>query len=122
MKLIKDCSEEKTKLFLVGNKMDLESCREVRKSIAEEFSRKNDFAGFVECSAKDDQVDKKVFGEVAKTLYNIFFRSDSVNTNVRKKIKILRGEDETEDYSCCCKCYKCCGCCRCCRCCRCCFC
>ena len=57
------------KLFLIGNKVDLESNRSITKEIGEKFSKDFGFDYFMETSAKTGFNAKNMFIQVAKTLY-----------------------------------------------------
>jgi GTPase SAR1 family protein len=56
-------------VFLVGNKIDLESNRKVSKDQAEQYKTENKLNYFTETSAKTGFNAKEVFIEAAKVLY-----------------------------------------------------
>ena len=66
---IKTQSNPDIKLFLIGNKADLEDKREVTKESGENFSKEHKLTYFTETSAKTGFNVQNVFIEVAKELY-----------------------------------------------------
>ena len=60
---------QETKLYLIGNKIDLEKDRQVNTEDAEKFSLDNEFDFFIETSAKTGFNAEKVFIQAAKDLY-----------------------------------------------------
>lgn len=97
----KDNSEEGIKLFLVGNKKDLDKCREVSFEEGEQFKIDNEFDGFKEVSAKNEQVGEELFTEVATILYNNFFEAPSVNSGVKIKVAKPRKEIDASKINSC---------------------
>ena len=57
-------------IFLVGNKQDLESEREVSKDAAQEFMRQHNIKYWCETSAKSGQNIETLFLNASKFLYN----------------------------------------------------
>ena len=57
------------KVFLIGNKIDLDDKRKVNKEDAEQYVKDNKLDYFVETSAKTGFNAKNVFIEAAKSLY-----------------------------------------------------
>ena len=66
---VKSQSNPDVKIFLIGNKADLEDKREVTKEAGEKFSREHKLSFFTETSAKTGFNVQNVFIEVAKELY-----------------------------------------------------
>ena len=66
---VKTLGSPDVKIFLIGNKNDLEDNREVPKEKAENFSKDNKFDLFLETSAKTGFNVLNVFIEAAKILY-----------------------------------------------------
>ena len=66
---IKFQSNPETKIFLIGNKKDLEEKRDVSFETAEKFSKDNSFNYFSETSAKTGFNAQNVFIQAAKELY-----------------------------------------------------
>ena len=87
------------KVFLVGNKIDLE--REVSKEEAKKYAEINGIDMFMETSAKTGENAQKLLIEAAKFLYN-----DSLNykkkifddkNNNKDKLKLNENENENEN-------------------------
>ena len=66
---VKTQSNPDIKIFLIGNKIDLEEQRKISKDMAEEFKNNNKINFFLETSAKTGFNAKNVFIEAAKQLY-----------------------------------------------------
>ena len=66
---IKSQSNPNIKIFLIGNKADLEDKRQVTKENGENFFKQNNLSYFSETSAKTGFNVQNVFIEVAKVLY-----------------------------------------------------
>jgi len=66
---IKSQSNPDVKIFLIGNKADLEDKRQVSKESGENFMKENKLTFFTETSAKTGFNVQNVFIEVAKELY-----------------------------------------------------
>ena len=62
------CPEE-AMIFLVGNKLDLESEREVSREAARAFQRQHDIKYFTETSAKSGDNVTRLFHDASKLLY-----------------------------------------------------
>ena len=71
------------KVFLIGNKRDLELEREVSFEEAKKYSEENDFNYFNETSAKNGFNAKEVFIQAGKVLYLEHLKYKS-NTNINK--------------------------------------
>ena len=69
MKELKSNSNPDVKIFLVGNKADLEEDRMVSTDEAENLVNDLDFHFFIEASAKTGFNTEKIFLEAAKMLY-----------------------------------------------------
>jgi Ras-related protein Rab-14 len=59
-------------MFLIGNKKDCESMREVSREKAEQFRRENGIHFFFETSAKSGENVENIFIMAAKMLYHNF--------------------------------------------------
>ena len=67
---MKENSNPDVKIFLIGNKLDLENERQVEKEEAEKMKYDYGFSLFMESSAKSGMNVKEIFVEAAKLLYN----------------------------------------------------
>jgi small GTP-binding protein len=66
---IKSQANPETKVFLIGNKIDLEDQRKITIEMAQTFSNEHSFNFFVETSAKTGFNAQNVFVEAAKELF-----------------------------------------------------
>jgi small GTP-binding protein len=82
---------QETKLYLIGNKLDLEKERQVNTEDAEKFSLDNEFDFFIETSAKTGFNAEKVFIQAAKDLYK-------KNIEYQKKNSENKKENKKENY------------------------
>jgi len=69
LKELKTFSSPDAKVFLIGNKADLDYNRKVETSLGEKFKEEHNLNYFTETSAKTGFNAKKVFAESAKILY-----------------------------------------------------
>ena len=67
-------SNPDAKVFLIGNKIDLESEREITKEQGEQFCKDNKLNGFLEASAKTGINAQRIFIKAAETLYEDYVR------------------------------------------------
>ena len=95
-------SSPDVKVFLIGNKVDLEDEREVRKEDAEAFCKENNINLFMESSAKTGFNAQNIFIKAAEVLYQNYleyneknedqdnlqdFQANSTTINNKKNIK-----------------------------------
>ena len=66
---IKTQANPETKIFLIGNKSDLENQRKIPIDVAKQFSKEHGFNFFIETSAKKGDNAQAVFIQAAKELY-----------------------------------------------------
>ena len=103
---VKTQSNPDIKIFLIGNKIDLEEKRVITKEMAEEFTNNNKINFFLETSAKTGFNAKNVFIEAAKQLFeeqknykeraqNLGNSDDKMFTNPTDNLKI---NDEELNY------------------------
>ena len=69
LKQVRTHASPDCKIYLIGNKCDLENQREVKYEDGENFSKNNLFEGFMETSAKTGINTKELFMKIAKILY-----------------------------------------------------
>ena len=70
LKDLKSNSNPDIKVFLIGNKADLEDKRVVEREVAEKIKKDYDLDLFMETSAKTGFNAKELFAEAAKVLFN----------------------------------------------------
>jgi len=90
---IKENTNEKIKIILVGNKCDVINRRVIDKEKAEKLGRDFDMRYF-EASAKDNLNVKEVFAYLTKEIYNAFEKGKSNEFglgNEKKKSKCCKG-------------------------------
>jgi len=117
LKELKTFSSPDAKVFLIGNKSDLETKRKVSLEQGENYKNDNNLDFFMETSAKTGVNAQKVFVESAKLLYIDYLkykdrvdksRSSSVHSSIIKKgslnqsIKPLTSVNENEEKKCAC--------------------
>ena len=82
-------SNPNAKVFLVGNKIDLENERKVDTDQGEKYAKENNLYLFMESSAKSGHNAQKIFIEAAKCLYE-----DNINYLIKKETKEEKGKME----------------------------
>ncbi len=113
VKQLKTHSGPNVKIFIIGNKNDLEDRRVISKEKGEEFVKNNGFHKFMETSAKSGFNAKELFIESAKLLYNDYVKlhkdSDLMKLNEenmlnkeRKNLKLGENNDEEGSFYGCC--------------------
>ena len=117
IKEVKLKSHPDIKIFLIGNKSDLEEDRQVKREEGEAFSKDNGISFFEETSAKTGKNAKEVFVKVAKLLYKDHLKykkrgcdislsddnsltSNNTSNDSNKKIKIMQKRNNRNN-SCC---------------------
>ena len=85
-------SNPDVKIFLVGNKSDLENRRQVSHSEAQNFCKEHAMNFFLEASAKSGINAEKIFVEASKVLLDEFSRYKSKKDNMSDKIN--SGQDK----------------------------
>ena len=71
------------KLFLIGNKLDLEEKRKVKKEEGENFIKEYNLNKFIETSAKSGFNAQNIFVEAAKLLYDEYESHKNDNNNLK---------------------------------------
>ena len=106
LKEVKLQSNPDIKIFLIGNKADLEDQREVKTDEANQFKLENDFHFFSETSAKSGLNAQEVFIEAAKLLYkeHLKYRKRANRENggeeIQVPIKVSGGKGERKSGCC----------------------
>ncbi|OZC08504.1 Ras family protein [Onchocerca flexuosa] len=93
---IKENAKETVLIILVGNKMDLQSSREVKYEEGKQLAETNNIA-FIETSAKSGQNVQKTFQEVARKLVRM-----QNGENVKNKSTIELADSTLSNISSCC--------------------
>ena len=93
LKDLKASSSPDVKIFLIGNKVDLEEERVISKEMAEKFKNDYDLDFFMETSAKTGFNTQELFVKAAKVLFE-----DYNEYKKNKKIK-LEDDDENQDHT-----------------------
>ena len=118
LKDIKNQSSPDVKIFLIGNKADLEVSREVTEQMGEQMKTEQNFDLFMETSAKTGFNAEKVFIEAAKVLYQDYlsYKERSSRTGSMLSIPLsfqgtnkevvlpkpnIKKEDKYKDGGCC---------------------
>ena len=78
---LKSQANEDVRIFLVGNKADLEDDRKVTKEEGEKYKLDQHLDLFMETSAKTGQNARNVLIEAAKILYNDYLKFDENSGN-----------------------------------------
>ena len=108
LKELRTHSNPDTKVFLIGNKVDLEEDRVIKREQGEEYSKENKFNIFMEASAKSGFNAQQIFVEAARILYEDYLkykRNDSVGTfkpiNENNNQKINNNTNTSKKAGCC---------------------
>ena len=104
-------SNPDAKVFLIGNKVDLENERKITKEQGQNFAETNKLNLFIEASAKTGFNAKKIFIKAAKMLYDehlkykdVEERATTGGTEVqteKKKLVIINQPDNKKKKGCC---------------------
>ena len=103
---LKNQSNPNVRVFLVGNKSDLEQNRVISKEEGENFREQKKLDRFMETSAKTGDNARNVMLEAAKILYKDYLKFNEDNKNQGnnediKKGKALIKKDKKEKKGCC---------------------
>ena len=105
LKEVKLQSNPDIKIFLIGNKADLDQEREVQLNVAKQFKDENGIHYFNEASAKSGLNAQQVFIEAAKLLYSehLKYKSRANKTDEEKvQVPIKISKNKTERKQGCC--------------------
>ena len=95
-------SNPDAKVFLIGNKLDLENERKITKEQGETFAKNNKLNLFIEASAKTGFNSKKIFIKAAKMLYDEHLKYKDVEENInantesqpdQKKLEVMKQQE-----------------------------
>ena len=90
----KENINKNAKIFLVGNKSDLENERVITKEMGMKFKEENNLEAFIEISAKNDDIRKVLFAEFVKCFYKnretFFPKACVLKINNIDEIKLIK--------------------------------
>ena len=95
------------KVFLIGNKIDLEEKRKISKEEGELFTKKNNLERFIETSAKSGFNIENTFVDIAMLLYQDYlkYKDDeflrSSNVTIKSIESSKRTSKKKENNGCC---------------------
>ena len=92
------------KIFLIGNKSDLEDKRVIDKSEAEKYKKDYDLDYFTETSAKTGMNVNEIFIEAAKNLYDnymLYRQEKKAKDSTSNSNKKLSNKKENKKKKCC---------------------
>ena len=96
LKELKIHSNPDSKVFLIGNKIDLENERKVSREQGEEYSNQNNFSLFMESSAKTGFNAQKIFIEAARILYNNYLKYNNQIDDKTSIFKPLKNDESNK--------------------------
>ena len=101
LKELKINSNPDVKLFLIGNKIDLDDKRIIKTEEGEAYSKENNFNKFIETSAKSGINAQQIFIEAAKILYDnyiLFCKDYDMTSQVINTKSTSTLKRKNEDY------------------------
>ena len=101
MKDLKANSNPDIKVFLIGNKIDLEESRLVTKEQAMKFKEDFELDLFMETSAKTGFNTQELFVQAAKVLYDDYMKYKQKNKKPSERVKLEPKEKEEAKGGCC---------------------
>ncbi len=107
LKEMRTYSNPDVKIFLIGNKNDLEKKRKVDKEEGELYTKNNNIDLFMESSAKNGFNTQKLFIEASKILYKDYLMYKNKQKNKNKveskndEKNKLKNDDDKKKSSCC---------------------
>ena len=106
LKDLKTNSSPDIKIFLIGNKADLEEKRIILKEDAEKYKEDYDLDFFIETSAKTGMNAQEIFIQAAKVLYQDYelYKNEKKNKDTKETInnELLKDKNETKKTKNCC--------------------
>ena len=97
LKDLRSNSNPDIKIFLIGNKADLEDERVVKKETAENFKNDYDLYLFKETSAKTGFNAKEIFAEAAILLFNDYFKYKNMKPQKMGAVLKTENKDKTNN-------------------------
>ena len=101
MKDLKANSNPDIKVFLIGNKIDLEESRLVTKEQAMKFKEDFELDLFMETSAKTGFNTQELFVQAAKVLYDDYMKYKQKNKKPSERVKFEPKAKEEAKGGCC---------------------
>ena len=101
MKDLKANSNPDIKVFLIGNKIDLEESRLVTKEQAMKFKEDFELDLFMETSAKTGFNTQELFVQAAKVLYDDYMKYKQKNKKPNERVKLEPKIKEEVKRGCC---------------------
>ena len=103
LKDLKQNSNPDIKIFLIGNKIDLEDSRLVTKDQALQFQKDFELDLFMETSAKTGFNTQELFVQAAKVLYDDYMLYKKKQRKPSEKVKLEKDVNKKENKGGCCK-------------------
>ena len=91
------------KVFLIGNKADLEASRLITTEQGQQLQKDFDFDLFFETSAKTGLNTEELFVEAAKMLYKNYIKFKQRPKKIGDKLKFDNNKNNSENKKGCCK-------------------
>jgi len=91
------------KVFLIGNKADLEEKRVINRDEAEKYKNDYDLDYFIETSAKTGMNAQEIFVQAAKILYDdyVLYNNEKKNKENNTNTKLTNKPEKTKKKQCC---------------------
>ena len=96
LKELKTHSSPDIKIFLIGNKIDLEESRKITTEEAKKFQTDYELNLYMETSAKTGFNAKEIFVEAARVLYKDYIKYKQVDEDKKIKLPNLSEQDPRE--------------------------
>ena len=102
LKDLKSNANPDVKIFLIGNKSDLEDERTVKKEVAEQFKKDYELDLFMETSAKEGINAKELFTEAAQILFKDYSKYKIIKSQKGEILKIEDNDNKKKQKKGCC--------------------
>ena len=96
LKELKTQASPDIKIFLIGNKIDLEGTRKITTEEAKKFQTDYELNLYMETSAKTGFNAKEIFVEAARVLYKDYVKYKKADENKKIKLPNLSEQDPRE--------------------------